>query len=382
MRKLKILLAAILFPILCSNNLQASEARMIKTELLENGETVSFIELKNSNKYTARVMTLGATWQAMIVPDKAGRLADVILGYDTAKEYVARSQFFGITVGRYANRIKEGKFTLDGKNYQLPINNPPNSLHGGNFGFGTKNWEIHEIIKGGRGLEASVTFKYVSIDGEEGYPGKVTTFVTYSLNDNNEVTIKYSATTDAPTIVNLTNHALFNMAGVLSGRSALDAKLSLNADTYLPTDANAIPTGEIRSVAGSVFDFRRPKIITNYVRDASDPQIMIGLGFDHNWNINGGVTEKPKPAATLIDELSGRGLKISTTEPGIQFYSGNFLDGKTPGKGNKVYRMGDGIALEAQKWPDSPNRPEFPSARLDPGQTYTQTTIHHFYTKK
>ena len=355
---------------------------MIKTETLENGEIVSFIELKNSNRFSARVMTLGATWQSMMVPDKNGRLGDVILGYDTANEYVARSQFFGITVGRYANRIKGGKFTLDGKSYQLAKNNPPNALHGGNFGFGTKNWEIHEIKKGGRGQDASVTLKYTSADGEEGYPGKVVTFVSYSLNDNNDVTMSYSATTDAPTIVNLTNHALFNMAGVLSGRSALEAKLSINADTYLPTDASAIPTGELKSVTGTVFDFRRPKIIGNFVRDASDPQIMIGLGFDHNFNINGGVTANPKRAASLVDELSGRGLNIATTEPGIQFYSGNFLDGKTPGKGNKVYRMGDGVALEAQKWPDSPNRPEFPSARLDPGQAYNQTTIHHFYTKK
>lgn len=376
------LLTALIVPVFFTTNLEASEAKMIKTEVLSSGETISFIELKNANRVTARVMTLGATWQAMLVPDKNGRMADVILGYDTAKEYVARSQFFGITVGRYANRIKEGKFTLDGKNYQLPINNPPNSLHGGHNGFGTKNWEIHEINKGGRGQEASVTFKYISKDGEEGYPGTVTTYVTYSLNENNDLSVKYSATTDAPTIINLTNHALFNMSGVVSGRGALDAKLTLFADSYLPTDVNAIPTGEIRPVAGSVFDFRRAKVIGNYVRDASDEQIMIGLGFDHNFNINGGVTARPKRAASLVDELSGRGMNISTTEPGIQFYSGNFLDGKTPGKGNKVYRMGDGVALEAQKWPDSPNRPEFPSTRLNPGQTYTQTTIHHFFTKK
>ena len=382
MRKQKKLLMALIFPILCSTTLEASEAKMIKTERLDNGETVSFVELKNANRVSARVMTLGATWQSMTMPDKNGQLGDVILGYDTANEYVARSQFFGITVGRFANRIKEGKFSLDGKNYQLAINNPPNTLHGGNFGFGTRNWEIHEINKGGRGQEAYVTFKYISMDGEEGYPGKLTAFVTYSLNENNDLSIKYSAQTDAPTIVNLTNHALFNMAGVHSGRSALDAKLSLNANTYLPTDATAIPTGEMKPVAGTVFDFRRPKVIGNYVRDASDPQIMIGLGFDHNWNINGGVTQHPKRAATLFDELSGRGLSIASTEPGIQFYSGNFLDGKTPGKGNKVYRMGDGVALEAQKWPDSPNRPDFPSTRLNPGETYTQTTIHHFYTKK
>ncbi len=347
-----------------------------------DGGKVTAITLKNDHGLTARIITQGAMWQSMKVPDRKGQMADVILGYDTLAEYEARNQYSGDTVGRYANRIKLGKFSLDGKDYQLATNNPPNSLHGGPNGFWSKNWTIDKIDAGGKGKTASVTLKYVSPDGEENYPGTMTVFVTYSLSDTNDLTISYKATTDKPTVVNLTNHALFNLAGVTSGRSALDASLKLEADTYLPTTDVAIPTGELKAVKGTPFDFTKPTVINAVVRDAHDPQILVGLGIDHNFDIRGGVTAKPKLAATLVDAASGRGMTISTTEPGIQFYTGNFLDGKTPGKGQQVTRMGDGVALEAQHYPDSPNQPSFPSTRLDPGQTYTQVTVHHFYTTK
>ena len=347
-----------------------------------DGGKVTSITLKNEHGLTARILTQGAMWQSMMVPDRKGHMADVILGYDGLADYEAHNFYSGDTVGRYANRIKEGKFSIDGKPYQLATNNPPNSLHGGPAGFWSRNWTIGHVDAGGKGKAASVTLKYVSPDGEENYPGTMTVLVTYSLNDNNDLSISYKATTDKPTIVNLTNHALFNLAGVGSGRSALDASVKLEADTYLPTTENAIPTGVMKPVKGSPFDFTKPTVINSVVRDARDPQILIGLGIDHNFDIRGGLTAKPKLAVTAVDEQSGRGMTISTTEPGIQFYTGNFLDGKIPGKGQQVMRMGDGVAFEAQHYPDSPNEPSFPSTRLDPGQTYTQVTVHHFYTTK
>lgn len=347
-----------------------------------DGGKVTAITLKNDHGLTARILTQGAMWQSMMVPDRKGKMADVILGYDSLAQYEANNFYSGDTVGRYANRIKAGKFSIDGHDYQLAQNNNGNSLHGGPNGFWSKNWTIDKVDAGGKGKTASVTLRYISPDGEENYPGTMTVFVTYSLNDNNDLTISYKATTDKPTVLNLTNHALFNLGGVNSGRSALDAKVKVEADTYLPTSDVAIPTGEMKPVKGTPFDFTKPTVINSVVRDARDPQILIGLGIDHNFDIRGGVTAKPKLAVTAVDEQSGRGMTISTTEPGIQFYSGNFLDGKIPGKGQQVMRMGDGVAFEAQHFPDSPNQPKFPSTRLDPGQTYTQVTVHHFFTAK
>ncbi len=349
---------------------QAATATSSDFGTRQDGGKVTAITLKNDHGLTARILTQGAMWQSMKVPDRKGQMADIILGYDTLGEYEAHNFYSGDTVGRYANRIKLGKFTIDGKDYQLATNNPPNSLHGGPAGFWSKNWTIDKIDAGGKGKAASVTLKYISPDGEENYPGTMTVLVTYSLNDNK------------PTVVNLTNHALFNLSGVTSGRSALDAKVEVEADTYLPTTDVAIPTGEMKPVKGTPFDFTKPTVVNSVVRDARDPQILLGLGIDHNFDLRGGLTAKPKLAVTAVDEQSGRGMTISTTEPGIQFYSGNFLDGKIPGKGQQVMRMGDGVAFEAQHFPDSPNRPAFPTTRLDPGQTYTQVTVHHFFTTK
>ncbi|HWU49548.1 MAG TPA: aldose epimerase family protein [Asticcacaulis sp.] len=349
---------------------------------LADGTAIQSVTLKNSHGLSARIITYGAMWQSMMVPDRNGKMADVILGYDTIGEYVARNQYSGMTVGRYANRIAKGQFSLDGKSYQLAINNPPNALHGGPTGFEVRVWKIVNVDQGGAGKPASVTLKYVSADGEEGYPGTMTTDVTYSLNDNNDLTISYKATTDAPTVVNLTNHALFNLEGVESGRSALDATAQIEADTYLPTDKTAIPTGGCVTVKGTAFDFTKPAVINTRAHDGKDPQVLIGTGIDHNFCLRDGETKTPKLAVTMLDSHSGRGMKILTTEPGIQFYTGNFLDGLTPGKGGVTTRQGDGVAYEAQHFPDSPNHPDYPSTRLDPGQTYTQTTVHHFFVTK
>lgn len=349
---------------------------------LKDGGKVEAVTLKNSHGVTAKVITYGAMLQSLIAPDRKGKGADIVIGYDTLPEYEARNQYTGVTVGRYANRIKAGKFSLDGKDYQLAINNPPNSLHGGPAGFWSKNWTIDSVNAGGKGKAASVTLKYVSPDGEEGYPGTMTVFITYQLDEHNDLKLTYKATTDKPTVVNLTNHSLFNLGGVMSGRSALEAKAQVEADTFLPTDDTAIPTGVLQPVKGTAFDFTKPTEIGPRAVMTSDPQIVIGHGIDHNFNIRGGVTKAPKLAVTLTDAKSGRAMSIWTTEPGIQFYSGNFLDGQTPMKGGHKTNIHEAVAFEAQHYPDSPNRPEFPTTRLDPGQTYTQVTVHHLYTIK
>ncbi|MDI7775246.1 aldose epimerase family protein [Asticcacaulis sp. EMRT-3] len=382
MKRLMTAAASIALSAMMAHTAGAATATKSVFGTLADGTPIEGVTLKNSHGLSAHLITYGAMWQAMHVPDRNGKMADIILGYDTIGEYVARNQYSGMIVGRYANRIAKGQFTLDGKSYQLAINNPPNALHGGPTGFEVRVWKITHIDAGGAGKPASVTMEYVSKDGEEGYPGTMTVDVTYTLTDSNDLSIGYKATTDAPTIINLTNHALFNLEGVTSGHSALNATAQVEADTYLPTDKTAIPTGDCVPVKGTAFDFTKPADINARAHDGKDPQILIGTGIDHNFCLRGGVTKTPKLAVTMIDHVSGRGMKIFTTEPGIQFYTGNFLDGITPGKGGVTTRQGDGVAYEAQHYPDSPNHPDYPSTRLDPGQTYTQTTSYHFYTVK
>jgi aldose 1-epimerase len=340
----------------------------------ENGVAVEAVTLTGGG-ITARIMSFGATLQSLLVPDRAGRAADVVLGHDDLAGYLARRQFFGQTVGRYANRIAGAKFTLDGTAYALTANNGPNALHGGPKGFDTAVWTIAEVKSG---PVASVKLTYTSRDGEEGYPGTLQASVTYTLDDRQVLTIAYEATTDKPTIVNLTNHSLFNLAGVPATRSILDHRLLVNADTYTPVDAGLIPTGELRNVAGTPFDFRQSAPIGSRIREASDAQIAIARGYDHNFVLRGGITAEPKLAARVEDPVSGRVLELYTTEPGVQLYTGNFFDGTTIGKSRIAYRQSDGFALEPQKFPDSPNHPAFPSARLDPGQTYRQTSYFRF----
>ena len=344
---------------------------------LPDGAAVTAIRLSNGRGISATVLTWGAALQSLITPDRAGYGADIVLGHDRIAPYLDQPTYIGVIVGRCANRIAGARFTLDGVVHKLGANDGDNSLHGGRRGFDKYLWDIEACEADDK--EARVRLGRISPDGEEGYPGALTASVIYRLTSEGELIIDYEATTDTPTICNLTNHALFNLSGVASGRCALDAHLTLYADAFTPVDADLIPTGELRPVAGSPFDFRKVRALNTGLRDASDEQIRLGRGYDHNYVLRGGRTTQPKPAARLFDPDSGRGLTILTTEPGLQLYSGNFLDGTLRGKG-LLYRQGDGVALEAQTFPDAPNRPDFPSARVDPGEVYRQTTVHRFFT--
>jgi aldose 1-epimerase len=339
------------------------------------GQPVELFTLTNANGMEVRITNYGGIIQSILVPDSNGEMENVTLGFETLDEYLAGHPYFGNITGRYANRIAEGTFTLGEEAYQLAINNDPNTLHGGEKGFDKFVWEAEEITSdAGVGVKLS----RVSPDGEEGYPGNLTVDVTYTLTNDNALQIDYLATTDATTVVNLTNHAYFNLAGDGSG-SIEGHELQLMASNYTPVDATLIPTGEIAPVAGTPLDFTTPHAIGERIRD-NDEQMVIGRGYDHNF-----VIDRPSPddtelilAARVVEPESGRVLEISTTEPGIQFYSGNFLDGTVIGAAGKMYRQGDGFALETQHYPDSPNQPEFPSTVLEPGEEFQSTTVYAF----
>jgi len=335
--------------------------------------------LSNDNGLSVSILTYGAIIQSLKVPDRNGYAADVVLGFDTIQEYVDKSPYFGAVVGRYANRIAKGTFELDGETYTLAINNDPNSLHGGTQGFDKHLWTAEEIQDTGG---PSLKLTRVSPDGEEGYPGTLTVSVTYTLTASNELRIEYEATTDKLTVLNLSNHSYFNLAGEGSG-NIFDQTLQLNASHFTPVDDTLIPTGEIAPVAGTPFDFRVAKPIGQEIRDGSSEQILIAHGFDHNF-----VLDRPAPddtsmivAAVATDPASGRVLTVSTDQPGVQFYSGNFLDGSFAGKSGNVYRQGDAFCLETQHFPDSPNQPDFPSTELAPGDTFSSTTVFAFSTR-
>jgi aldose 1-epimerase len=301
----------------------------------------------------------------------------VILGYDNMADYLAKGQYFGATVGRFANRLAEGRFRLDGRTFQTPINDGKNALHGGTVGFDKLLWEVVSVKDG---PTASVTLRAVSRDGDQGYPGTMTVDATYALDEQNNLTISYTATTDAPTIANITNHAYWNLSGEGSTGGAMGHRVTIPAQTYLPTDAGAIPTGAFKSVAGTVFDFRTPQAVGDRVRDARDQQIVFGRGYDHNWVIGREVTRDQHLMAKVYDPASGRGFELWSNQPGLQFYSGNFLDGTTHGKAGRIYREGDAIVMEPQIFPDSPNQKGFPNARLDPGQTYRNVMTYRLTT--
>lgn len=340
---------------------------------LTDGTVVESVTLTGSNGVSARIITYGATLEALNAPDRDGKVADVTLGYRDLASMVAKPGYMGETIGRYANRIAGGRFTLDGKAYQLALNDKTNSLHGGTRGFDKAVWRITAVRSG---PAASVTMALTSPDGDQGFPGKLDVTVTYSLDDKGALTIDFAAATDKPTIVNMTNHALFDLAGEGSPTGILQHRLTIRASRYLPVDATLIPTGELKAVAGTVFDFTKPRLLSEGLRDGRDPQIVAGRGWDHNWVLDKGATEEPGLAARLEDPVSGRVLEVLTTEPGIQFYSGNFLDGTLIGKNGHVYRMGDGVALEPQKFPDTPNQPAFGSARVEPGKPYRHRMIY------
>ena len=347
----------------------AVEVKRVNFGKLDDGTVIEAVELTSAGGVRARVISLGAILQSLVVPGRDGE-ADVVLGYDTPAEYLAKPQYFGASVGRYANRIRDGKFSLDGKQYQLTVNDGPNHLHGGVKGLDKAVWKIDAVGKD------SVTLSTTSPDGDQGYPGTLKVTATYSLNDKNELKLEYRATTDKPTVLNLTNHSYFNLAG--AGKAdIMGQRLTLMSDAYTPVDATLIPTGERRPVAGTSFDFRTPHPIGQRIRDGKDEQMRIGRGYDHNYIVRG-TPGTVRPAARLEDPASGRVMELLTAAPGVQFYSGNFLDATVTGKNGVIYRQGDGLCLEPQVFPDSPNRADFPSARLDPGKVYSNTMIYRF----
>jgi len=351
----------------------AATAQRLPAATLRDGTPTEMVVLRNSAGVSARILSFGATLQSLVAPGRDGVLADVVLGYDDVAGYEAKQTFFGATIGRYANRIAKGRFTLDGHTYQLPLNDGVNTLHGGGQGFDRAVWSIVSVTSG---PTAAVTLKLHSPDGASGYPGAVDASVTYSLDDHGALTIAYAATTTRPTILNLTNHALFNMAGEGAPQGAMENRLTIPASAYTPVDATLIPTGELRPVKGTVFDFTAGRILSDGLRDGRNEQIRVGRGYDHNFAIDKGVTAEPKLIARLEDPGSGRVLEILSTEPGLQLYTGNFIDGTRAGKHGHLYRMGDGIALEPQKFPDAPNQPAFASARVDPGKPYRHISIY------
>ncbi|MFI1001321.1 aldose epimerase family protein [Streptomyces galbus] len=339
---------------------------------LADGTKVHRWSLQNGGT-RLRVLSYGGIVQSLEIPDKHGRYANVSAGFAALEDYVASSPYFGALIGRYGNRIGKGRFTLDGTAYQLSVNDGENSLHGGAKGFDKRVWDVEPFT---HGSDVGLHLYYTSVDGEMGYPGTLRTKVTYTLNRHGDWRIDYTATTDRATVVNLTNHTYWNLAGEGSG-SIEDHELTIAASRFTPTDAGLIPTGELAGVAGTPFDFRRAKPIGRDIRAGHEQQVL-AKGYDHNWVLDKGITATPVHVATLRDPRSGRTLRIATDQPGLQFYSGNFLDGTLTGTSGRTYRQGDALCLETQHFPDSPNRPSFPSTVLRPGQTYRTSTVHTF----
>ncbi len=330
-----------------------------------DGKIVDLYVLTNADGAVASIVTHGAALVHLYVKDRAGELADVSLGYDSMEGYLVKSAYFGAALGRFANRLENGRFVLDGNEVQLPINRPPHHLHGGERGFDKRLWTVEETIDGD---SPSIRLFYFSEDGEEGYPGNMKVSVTYTLHADNSLELAYSAETDQHTIINLSNHAYFNLRGHAGG-SILDHELEIAADTYVAVGETLIPTGELPRVAGTPYDFRQPKCIGADIDEA---------GYDQTFVINRTESAEPAYAATMRDPESGRVLKVYTTEPGIHFYSGNYLDGSIVGKEGKPYTYRSAFCLETQHYPDSPNQPSFPSVVLSPGETYTSRTIYKF----
>jgi aldose 1-epimerase len=335
-----------------------------------DGKPVLLHTLTNKNGVSVSIMDYGATIVRILTPDRAGRFEDIALGFDHFSPYLTKSPYFGATIGRFANRIAKGQFTLGKTLHQLPCNDGPNSLHGGARGFDKRLWKTEPVDSD----IPAVRFTRLSPDGEEGFPGNLYVSVTFSLDEQNELRISYEATTDQPTVINLTNHTYFNLAGA---GSILDEMLTLHADAFTPVDATQIPTGEIKEVAGTPWDFRTATVIGARIKDVGGQPV----GYDHNYVLNKGWFSDTSVAAEVEDPKTGRTLTVSTDQPGIQFYSGNLLDGTLTGKGGKIYHQYDGFTLEPQHYPDAPNHDNFPSTLLKPGDTYRTSTVYAFGVK-
>jgi aldose 1-epimerase len=373
---------AALFLCACNNSTEtSSEEKMTTTDSAWqtrqkafqqtlDGKQVDLYLLKNKNNVTAEFTNYGARLVSLVVPDKNGNKVDVVLGHDNVGGYAKPNEpYFGCTIGRFGNRIANAKFSLDGKEYTLDKNNGPNSLHGGSKGFHTKVWDTQQKDS------QTIVFTYVSPDGDAGYPGKLTSKVTFTLTDDNALQIDYEATTEAKTVINLTNHAYFNLNGAGSG-TINDHELMIDADNITPVNATLIPTGKLMKVDGTPFDFRKPTTIGSRI-DSTNEQIKNGQGYDHNFALNG-QAGKVRKVADVKGNVSGITMEVLTDQPGLQFYGGNFLNGSEIGKGGKPYNHRSAFCLEAQHYPDSPNQPTFPTTVLNPGETYKQTTIYKF----
>jgi len=343
-----------------------------KFEKTIDGKQTGLYTLKNSNGLEVAITNYGGRIVGILAPDKEGNFEDICLGYNSLDEYFSnQEQYFGALIGRYGNRIANGKFTLDGQEYTLAQNDGPNHLHGGPKGFHAVVWDVVESSA------SSLKLHYLSADMEEGYPGNLDVTVTYTLNDENELKIEYSATTDKPTVVNLTNHCYFNLAGEGSGETVNNHYLTINADQFTPVNSTLIPVGENANVEGTPFDFRTPKQIGRDIEQQHE-QLLFGKGYDHNFVLNKANEGEMTLAARVVEPVSGRAMEVYTSEPGVQFYGGNFMNGKNSGKAGVPYGHRMGFCLETQHFPNSPNQENFPSTRLNPGETYSTTTIYKF----
>jgi aldose 1-epimerase len=366
-----------LFILGCNNKKNVTETTMNKEKFgTVEGKQIDIYTLTNKNGAKVKITNYGAIVVSLMMPDRNGNLADVVSGYDSLAGYINDKSFFGATVGRYGNRIGKGKFPLNREEYQLTINDGQNHLHGGVKGFYKAVWNAEPVENDSA---PSLNLTYVSPDGEEGYPGTVTMMITYTLTNDNELKIKYEGTTNKPTILNPTHHSYFNLTGDFNN-TILDHELFIDADSITPVDRSLITTGKLTAVENTPMDFRKPTDIGLHIND-KDTQLEFGKGYDHNWAINNYDKGIVRKAASLYDPKSGRLMEILTDQPGLQFYSGNFLNGTIKGKGGVVYKHRTALCLEAQHYPDSPNKPEFPSVVLKPGETYHQTTIYRFSIK-
>jgi len=366
----------VIFLVIISNSCTKISKKMqvLKIDKIQFGETmdgtgVDLFILSNNNGMEVRIITYGGIITSWTAPDKNGDYKDIVLGYNTLAEYEAETPYFGALIGRYGNRIAKGKFSLDDQEYTLAVNNGVNHLHGGLKGFDKVIWDAKTIVSDST---VSLELSYLSKDMEEGYPGNLETKVTYTLNNKDELSVNYEATTDKPTIVNLTQHSYFNLTADFN-QDILGHELVINADSFLPIDNTLIPTGELRDVTGTPFDFKTSKAIGIHI-DNENIQLKNGLGYDHCWVLNDQNTGV-RFVASAYEPVSGRLLEVFSDEPGIQFYSGNFLDGTLPGKNNGVYQHRTGFCLETQHYPDSPNQKNFPSVRINPGEKYNSKTV-------